>query len=335
MAKFFKTIEELKAHITLESDFKLSGIEPYLLQVESGKLLYELGVPFFEAIAARYGATNPSTELTDAEISCIALIQNSTAHLAAVLGMPSLMVSLSGSGLMQKTTGDRKGLYQWQKIEYENSHLDAGYSALDSLLELLWANRNDANFVTWKDSLAEKRSVALVINTAKDFNEYYAIGSSRRTFEALKSSINTAELMVLKPLLGDALFAEIKAQITGFNVSATNAKILPQIKGLVANSAIKRALGLLSFKLTADGLMVTTVTSTGSDSSKQLNTPTPDMVRENKALAQESVDSYVSDLLAYLHANIDSYPLFTQSAYYTNGNSTTNINSTHQKIVSL
>lgn len=335
MTTFFKTIDELKENVTLEADVKLHTLEPYIRLVEGSKMVYELGAPFFAALGARYNATNPNPALTDSEKTAISLLQNSIAHLALVQGMPSLLVSLSGSGLLQKTTGDKKGIYQWQKIDFENSHLEAGYASLEALLEHLWSKRAENQFLTWKDSEAEKRSVDLVINTAKDFNQYYPIGNSRRTFESLKSSIRTAESTVLKPLLGNGLYAELKQQISTFAVSEKNAKILGFVKGIVANTAIQRAIGLLTFRVTSEGLMVTTITGSGSDSFKQQTTPTPEMIRDTKAIAQQAVDNYVSDLLEYLYMHLSDYPLFIESDYYTSAQTTPSINSTHTKIVSL
>jgi hypothetical protein len=336
MQLLVKNIDDLRKYVSnLNSTFQFSFVEGALADIQSGYLSQIFGSAFIASLTARYNATTPSPALTDQEKALINHIGTANAYLAIGKALPTLLVQLGNSGLYQTESNNSKPLYQWQKIEYENSILESGYSPIETGLQYLWDNRTHPQFAQWKDSPEEAKSVQYFLSTASDFNERFPIANSRRTYEALKPFIREAQQFEIKPLIGAPMYDELVSKIKAFDLGDKYPLLLPYIKDALAQISIARSIGRLTVKADSEGYRVVSVMGSGGDSVKNKTTATMEQLDMLKREAMNSAGKYCNALLNFLNSNIADFPLFTQSDAYIQNQSPTSINSSDSRVVAF
>jgi|GEM_PF-4695235 hypothetical protein len=311
-----KNLDDFSTHVTVTGDFDFDIIKPYITKVQMGDVQRIFGSTFITGLASRYNAAMPSPTLTAQELALIEMLGNYISHLALAQALPVLLAQLGASGLFQKEGQNSKPIFQWQKLEYEEAQLEMAYNALESALDYLIENRTHTQFAAWKDSAQEKASVSLFVHNAAIFNRTYPIGNSRRTYEAVKPFAAEVEKFDIRYLLGQALYDELKFQKETFALSEDNAKLLPYIQDVIANASIVKSLGRLNVKTTAEGLMITSYISNGKEMSRNRIPATASEIAELKVNAIAAANQYKAELMRYLFANLNKYPLWAQSEEY-------------------
>jgi hypothetical protein len=311
-----KDLSDFKKHVTVTADFNFEIIKPYITKIQTGDATRIFGSPFITSLATRYNASAPSPALTTQELTIIELIGNYISHLALAQALPVLMAQLGASGLFQKEGQNSKPIFQWQKLEYEEAQLEMAYNALESALEYAIAERTHTQFATWKDSTAELAAMEPFVRNAAVYNRTFPINNSRRTFEALKPFATEVEKFDVRYLLGQALFDQLKTELKTLTLSADNATLLPYVQDVVANAATIKGIGRLNVKVTAEGMMVTSYISNGKEMSRNRLPASASEIADLKNNAMAAANQYKAELMRYLYANIDKYPLWEQSDEY-------------------
>ncbi len=308
MKTFVKNIDDLRAHVQVESGASVNVLTPFINKVHETVVISRFGRTFVEQLAAKYHDA-PET-LTDAEKTVVFLLQAIDVHLGLAAAVPYLTISFSGSGIRQLEMAASKPVYNWQAIKYENAQLEDGHNAIDSAIAALWSFRNDAQFAAWKNSTAETKSRQLLINTASEFHEYSRINSSRRVFEMLMPFMEEAENIIVD-LIGVAFYNLLKSQISGFEITANNLIALSAVNRCVARKSVVLGYGNIPVQVTANGLMV--VSAPGNNTDKINDASQADDSRIERALASLN-SSYQSavDVLRRVLNDPDKYPLYTE-----------------------
>ncbi|MFA6261090.1 MAG: DUF6712 family protein [Bacteroidia bacterium] len=318
MNHLVKDFNELQLHLTLNSNFRYEYIEGALSELQNGIITKTFGRTFITELAERHCAINPDPAITDEEAQLIGYLQSAITHLAFAKALPSLIVQMGNSGIFQTSGDNTKPIFQWQKLEYENARLETGYNSIEEAINYLIEERDHAKFAEWKTSDSEKKANKFFVSTAEQFNERYPIGSSRRTYEALKPFINEAEKFEIKPLIGASLFDDLKTKLETITLSEDQLKLVPYIQDAVANIAIVKSIGRLTVKIDAEGYRVVSISATGSDTSKHQNAATAEQLISLKKEAILAADGYKNALVSFLMANTDKYALFLESDTYSN-----------------
>lgn len=322
-----KNRDELSEHITVTGDFNFEIIEPYIKKVQMGEASRIFGSNFISTLANRHNQDQPSPALTNEEITIIDVLASYISHLSLAQALPVLLAQLGASGLFQKEGQNSKPIFQWQKLEYEEAQLEMAYNSLETAIEYLIANRDNVQFALWKNSPAEKQAVNLFVRNAQTFNSTFPINNSRRTYEAMKPFAQEVEKFDIRYLLGQPLYDLLKSEIQDFNISTDNAMLLPYIQDVVANATVVKAIGRLNVKTTAEGMMVTSYISNGKEMSRNRVPATASEISELKVNAIAAANQYKSELMRYLFANLDKYPLWVQSEEYIRLTSENELNS--------
>jgi hypothetical protein len=317
MSTLVKNLADVQKYLSnLNSTFRYDFINGALADVQASTIANLFGREFIDALSTRYNAPTPSPALTSQELVLIGHLGSAITHLAFAKDLPTLLVQMGNTGLYQTESQGTKPVYQWQKIEYENALLENAYTPIETAFIYLWANRDHAQFALWKNSAAEKKSLQFVVNTAADFTERFPIAGSRRTYEALKPFIREAELFQIKPIIGDALFDDIKAKIIGFDLGVKYPALIPYLQDAVVQTAIAKSIGRLTTKLDAEGYRVITVQGSGSDSVRNKMTATDSQLDVLKRETMQAAYRYTTLLLNFLNSNLEDYPLFAESDTY-------------------
>lgn len=275
------------------------------------KLISEIfGRAFVEAINTRYNNGAPAPALNSNESNLVTLLQGAIVNLGFVKAIPTLITSFEGSGLYQASSGSSKPLYEWQKLELENGFTEEGWYNIGVALDFLFSKRNEAEFVLWKNSAEEKRSRALFISNAVQFNDKFQIGRSYRTFEALRAFIHESENIYVRPLIGSALFNALKTQLLTQDPDANNSVLLGYINDAIVNLTMATALTKLEFKFDEEGARIVSTTSSSGGKAKVKMAGELEKQRNTIAQCKETGQRYLSDLREFLIANAATYALF-------------------------
>jgi hypothetical protein len=303
-------IAKFKEFVQATAGFTFPQIEQHLSKAQLTDLSRIFGATFISAMDTRWNNGTPSPALTSHETAVIKLLQIAQANIGYVKALPFLTVQNTSSGAAQAESQTNKPLFKWQKLEIADESLENAWDAIESAILYLIANRTETAFSTWKDSAAESAHLAYFLNSASDFNIYFGIANSRRTYEAVKSSMRDAEQIALKQTLGLALFNEIKAQILARDVNANNAILLSMVKGAVANLTMATAIYKGDFRFDENGARLVSTNSTGSDTSKVKGIADATSKRDISQTCQNLGQNYLQELKQYLEDHAATYPLY-------------------------
>lgn len=300
-------IEICRKYLRIANNVKFEQLQQHMEDFELIQISNLFGSAFYQAINARYNNGAPSPALTSHEQNIITLMQGGIVRLAFVKAIPTLISSFEGSGLYQASSSSSKPLFEWQKLDIENSYLEEGWNAIGAAQRYLFDNRGLTEFSAWKDSEAEKKTRSLFITSASKFSEFVEIGSSHRTFEALKAIIKEVEILRIKPILGDTLFNNLKSTLLSSEPTGKNLIAINYINQAVANLALATALVKLEFKMDEDGARVISVSATSAGKAK-VKTPGEDLRKlQTIEACKQSAQEFMADLRSYLNANAGDF----------------------------
>lgn len=300
-------IEICRKYLRIAKNVTFDQLQQHMEDFELIQISNMFGSTFYNTINARYNNGTPSPALTLQEQTVITLLQSGIVRLAFVKAIPTLISSFEGSGLYQASSSNSKPLYEWQKLDIENGYLEDGWNAIGAAQKYLFINRDAVAFATWKNSEAEKKTRALFVTSAAKFSDYVEIGSSQRTFEALKSIIKEVEFLRIKPILGDTLFTALKTSMLTAEPTGKHEIAINYINHATANLALATALVKLEFKMNEEGARVVSVSATSAGKAK-VKTPGEDMRKlQTIEACKQSAQEFLADLRTYLNENASDF----------------------------
>jgi hypothetical protein len=311
-----RTKQDYEDYLRTAKHLEIEALMPHFESIETGIITQIFGYDFIQNLSARYEANDLTTELT----YVLKLLQKAIASLGMNKAIPSLMVSVQGTGLQQ--AGKEKPLFEWQKLSYQDEIMETGWNAIGAALDYLFTKRELPYFSIWLNSPAEKTARQYLINSANEFNNCFQICRSTRTFEALKPSIKEALNLYIKPMLGNDLFAEIITQNKNFSISDENKVLVAIINEALAQLTIAIAMFKLELQFNEEGARVVSVSATSGGKAKIKTAATEDVKTNIAMQCRETAYSYLGELKAYLQTNATDYPLYTVSTVGTNTNAT-------------
>ncbi|MBJ6109439.1 hypothetical protein JAO73_10470 [Hymenobacter sp. BT523] len=247
---FIRTIEQFCAHVRVNvSGTDLENLAPDLRLVETTHLRPLLGPALYNELQALSDVVveqllDPAS--TDVRAELLRLVQGAVANLGIVEYTPLLQVQISDSGIRLAVD---KTAFQWQINDLKASFRRKGFNALEEVLEYLDKNIDEPALAAWGTSAAAVVSHQYFLATARQFSEHYAIKDSRLTYLALLPTLRKVERFELAPVLGPALYAELKEQLKDRDLTEDNRELLeqylrPALAHLVVAKALNSDLGL-------------------------------------------------------------------------------------------
>ena len=225
----------------------------------------------------------------------IGYIQAAICNLSLAKSLPKMIGALTGSGALQAENNSKKPLYEWQKLEIENSLLEDGWTAIEDAIEFSILKQTESFFDAFKSTNEFKSFRKMIIPNAKDFDEVYPIGKSRRTYESIKSCMNDVEAFYIKPALGTAYTNYIEQQQTIEGLQDGYLELKPLAQAAIANLSIEIALSKLEFKFDEEGARVIS-TSASSEKAKIKGVASADTKKLAAEKCHEIGMKYLNDL---------------------------------------
>ena len=315
----FKNIDEVKTHLVVGAGTDFNRVKPHIGNAETAYIRPLLGSSLFGQLQDHYDNQNtPSTgsgsglvpEPVEGEAMAALLskVQKSLIHLAYYMGFQVLNVTISDSGFKRTESTTSKGLYHYQEDELKNYFKTAGFNAMDEVLEYLEENIDHFDDFDMQPTWTIYKS-AFIPNT-RTFNTIIDISASRLTFLRLKSYAMLVEDLNVRPLLGDAIFDEIKTEMVKDEPAAKVLAILPNIQKAIAFLSSAMLMEESGADLTEKGLYFESTTATAaSDRNKQ-----PAKQEVITALARRNRmygENYLEGLKSFLIRNPTDWPSYS------------------------
>ena len=334
MSRVIKTNDEIKKYLSVNTAVNIESIDPDLKDVELSIIKKHLGETLFNELITFYegsgsgsasGSSSGSGSTANKLPELLVKVQEPLVCIAFAQGIDILDVNISDRGV----TKDSEAAFQYQRNNAQRYLYKRGYNALESLIEFL--EENKSTFDTWVESEAYSENRQFFINNTDLFSKYYNIGRSRLTFIALWPYMRIVEETAIKPVIGQDLFSEIKAQIYGessssgsassstISVSADNQYLLENfIYQALTLLTINRAIGDINLELTDKGFVISEIASGGANQ-QLIKTPSRDLMDQKKFNAEKIGQLFLDNLKEYLNANAsaEKFKSYFESDLYT------------------
>lgn len=311
---FIVSKDELREHVAVGLALELYTLAPAAQRIAVREVQQLIGNVLYEALVSAYGGgAEPISEKKYADL--LPYAQRIIANLSVAEAMDVSQVQISESGVLRTEKGDAKTAYHYQKLEAQEALRRAGYAAQEDLIAFLEANLD--NYEEYKTSEAYTQAQQYFISSARQFDQQYSIGSSRRTYRALMPLMYRAEHLQVRQVIGEELFNHIKAEQTTGTLSADNKIILVYIRLAVAHLSIADAVHELSLEVTPRGVQLsqTLATGGGQEEKKQPSRARLDHLAERcEGLGRRHLDHLREYLIK--HASADRYATFFNSPLY-------------------
>ncbi|WP_276496723.1 DUF6712 family protein [Pontibacter litorisediminis] len=306
-----KTDEDFRRCVRVgKSNFSLENVMPDILLVERDVIKKHLGAELY--LELHDGYTDGT--LNEKQTELLRLVQYALGNLAMVSYMAVNQVQISDGGITKSSAS----AYRYQVRELKLNLITKGYNGLESVLEFLEEHKNDENFAKWATSSAVVVSRENFINSAREFSREYNINNSRLTYLSLQSIIRKVEPFMLEPVLGTALFEELKEQILRGEVSEENQVLLRRfIRPAVAHFTVAKALPERSFRFSGDTITLN-LEELLDDSSQGAATDNDALLLRKIEQAYTDGTTFLGKLRDYLnqHASADKYSAYFNSELY-------------------
>lgn len=303
----FKTIPEIKNFLPIGVGNDFMRLKPHIQNAENKYIKPVLGAAMFDELQEFYDTEPPGplTEVQEAMQQLLLKTQHSLIHLAYFIGFDFLNVNVSDAGF-QRIGGERtKGLYKYQEENLKTYFSDAGFNALDDML--VFIEENIQHFGEFK---AEKNwtdlKTAFLPSVAVVENIPFNLHGSRLTFMALRPFVAFIEDTVVRPVIGQAIYDEIKAEMAKDQPAAKVTAILPYIRKPLIYLASALLMDETGATLFDKGLYFEK--TTGNQPDNKIKGPSTDE-RIAAAIARNQMigNSYLDQLKSYLLENWDAY----------------------------
>lgn len=307
-----KTDEDFRRCVRVgKSNFSLENVMPDILLVERDVIRKHLGADLYLELHDGYA----DGTLNEKQTELLRLVQYALGNLAMVSYMAVNQVQISDGGITKSTAS----AYRYQVRELKLNLITKGYNGLESVLEFMEEHKNEENFAKWATSSAVVVTRENFINSAKEFSREYNINDSRLTFLSLQSIIRKVEPFMLEPVLGTALYEEIKAELLAANVSETNQLLLKKfIRPAVAHFVAAKAIAERSFKFAGDGITLN-LEELVDDTSRGTGTDNDALLLKKIEQAYTDATTFTGKLREYLNQNAsaEKYSAYFHSGLYT------------------
>lgn len=297
-----------RGHIPVKGDFDMSLLLSFVQDAEQAHLIPYLGEAMYTELDSQYS----SSSLTTDNQNLLNYAQRALAPLAAVYYMDMGNAEMSNQGIRITHDDHSKSAFAWQVHQMKESAFRIGMSRIDEMLAFL--EKNASKYPTWTASPEYTARKENFINSAREFTLVFSqLRYSRSLFLLIKPLMERVEAEKIKPITGEALYDEIKAQILAGTLTTENKTILTDIRNAVAYLTIHRALAELPVRLSTDGLSLIFPNS-NINTAKAAAPPRTTDLQVMRDHAYNTGSHYLGTLKGYLDTHYSDYPLYPYSS---------------------
>lgn len=231
MATLFKTLDEIKNNVRLQTTVKLLSLQPYENDAVKKFIEPYLGEEAYALLQTEYTDDN----LSAANALLLPYVQRVLSRFMLLLASPGMDIQLGETGYQTASTNNYVPASKERVKKFDNSIDQLGWEAIETLLAFLEDNEDD--YPEWTASSAYTMATKNFVNSAMDFNNFggEVIERSRLKFMKLRGTLENVERLQIYPIISEDLAEEIIGEIRDDDLSPANTILLPKIKRAVVN----------------------------------------------------------------------------------------------------
>ena len=309
MKLLITSMEDLRRYVgNVAVGMQFSQIEGDVRTATVEYMIPFLGQAFYEEVAAKVETMEDGA---DEHFRWLAeMLQGALANYVALKYTPVSDSFFTSMGLQTMESDSQKGAYAYQKTDRMNKYAADGDTWLDQALAFLEAHPEE--FPHWNP---DGRYSHWAFRSAREFDRFYGIGASRRTFIRLLPIIRRVESLEVIPVLG----IERKRMLEQWRTSGEQADSgdvsddtlglwLGMVQPALANLTMSRAIRELSFRPVSDAVQVASFFQ--PTKSTQVSESFVDRVSER---AETDGQGFLHRLGFLLRDSVDGYMEFENS----------------------
>lgn len=229
---------QMSPFVPVSSSLSFAKMQAPLESVEQQFLLPLLGEQMMQRLQ-QLADNPPEDDKLASQLTQTA--RRAVANLAFWLHFDALNLRISDQGFQRQGSADWQGAYKYQEDRLRKSFKNAGFNALDQLLDFI-----EEHIEAYPDYLTspcyQDRSRAIV-RSAREANQFVFINSSHIVFMRLKGEFRTVEEYDLCAVLGEKLYRLLRAWLSGKTDFPADECIctLEQLRLACADFVVKKA----------------------------------------------------------------------------------------------
>ncbi len=304
------TIDELKRYLgrAINKATTLDFIQPFIQLAQDTFIVPAFGPELIDELETAL-LTNPTTLSAD-QYKLLGYLQRALAFYTYVKYLPYSLGTDGDAGLQEQATTStepvRMGVLDKRLRE---SHENAAV-ALETALH--WLLRHRDKFATWTASESYQLAAGLFCSSATELTEYLPqVNGSYRLFLSLAGYLKRAEQTSIKPLIGSALYDDLKQKrVAGTVLMPTEIRLMDAVSRAAATTAYAKALYHLNVQQLPGGGLRILSDFDGIYNQKAID---PKVLLDAQRLADRDMIASLNDLSHYLQTNRAQYPLYDQA----------------------
>lgn len=302
--KFFKkennsNAAEFKRCLPVNVNTSYTTLAPAIATAEQQRLKPMIGEALFDSMAAYYAENGISGDDTNKN-ELVSMIQMAVVRLAYWDSFDQLSVMMSDSGLSDKNGENRA--YRYQANAVKDSLLRQGFAYLNQIVGFCTDHINEFNDFMQSDYYTERQNST--IRSMKEMERVVSLNGDFFLFARLRDYIAETESMELTYRIGPSM----TKQLTEHRDDARIATLLRSAQGFVAHWSMAEAVPFLNVMMSAQGPIVISEESTGSNSGKVSNAPRGEQIEALQQRHRAMAERYIGQLVTYCKQHVDTYP---------------------------
>jgi hypothetical protein len=282
------TIQQVKQVLKI-SNLNNTSTLPDIESAEEKYIIPKIGKVLYNELLTAYEGNT----LTTIQKALLLKVQKPLAAFAYFDGLAIQHAMITDTGVRKINTDTMPTAYRWEFDGVKDSLANMGHQGMESLLQFL--EDNSASFPSWTSSEAYAIRNKFLIKTALDFSDQYRIDQPHRTYSSLLSVMADVEDLYIKPTIGEAFFAELKADPAP---TADEKQVIATLKKAIAQLCIHHSLEKSLVKITEAGVTVYDRSSDRADSTA--SQPTHDQIQFVLNATKRDGQSYLVKAKTYL-----------------------------------
>lgn len=300
------TIHQVKQVLKI-SNLNTKDAMPDFEAAEERHIIPKIGRALYDQLLAAYEANT----MTTIQGKLLLKVQKPLAAFAYYDDLALQHAVITDTGVRKIQSENMPTAYRWEFDGVKDALAQRAHQGMESLMQFL--EENAASFPLWTASDAYAIRNKFLVKSAPDFSEQYVLSQPYRTYSALLGVMADVEDLYIKPSIGEAFFAELKADPAP---TADEKQVIADLKKALAHLTIHHAYEKLSVKVTEAGL---TVYDRGSDrGNSEAAQPSSEMTSFTMAATLRDGQRYLNKAKATLNekASATVFVTYFQSANY-------------------
>lgn len=289
-----------------------ASITPYIRQATDEQIIPWIGESMYNAIA---DMVESNASLDDVQARFLDLLRDAVAYHSIARALPLKKTTIASMGAVENVAAEATTTSsQWGFRTTLWAVTQAADRATDRLLAYMEAQVKDGNafFNTWKMDPAFIAGSSDLFRTTSDFQAYFNLNDSRRTFLQLLPIIKQTARRHIVPTISQEQYDQLASQVAANNLSPENSKLIGYVRSALAHWTIYYASDKLVAIPEHGGFRVIS-NADAVDSRVLPQDVLIQAVDRIKYAAERDAKTNTADLVAFLNANADDYPLWKAS----------------------